>query len=72
MSQQGRGGVRVRSSPNLSVGYASRCFLAAAAHLHKDSLVAPRGGQTAWGARAREAVTDDCAVQWPGKVGADS
>lgn len=59
-------------SPNLSVGYASRCFLAAAAHLHKDSLVAPRGGQTAGGARAREAVIEDCDVQWHGKAGADS
>lgn len=40
----------MRSSPNLSVGYASRCFLAAAAHLHKDSLVASSGRQAAWGA----------------------
>lgn len=62
----------MRSSPNLSVGYASRCFLAAVAHLHKDSLVASRGRQTAWGAWAQEAVVDDCNVQWRGKAGADS
>lgn len=46
---------------------ASRHFLEVAAHLHKDSLVAPRTRQTAWGAWAWRGGWQWRAMTWQGE-----
>lgn len=65
-----REGLEPGQDPPVPVGvgdWASRHFLEVTARLHKDSLVAPRTRQTAWGARARRGGWQWCAMTWQGE-----